>query len=501
MPPSAKRRPSPPPARPPARRGGPPATRRVPPDRLLLAGGALLFLLAAGVVAWGLGVRPPFALPDSGPGPARAWFSPTLTSAVELAAPLRVEADVPDPEPNRTGPRPLPYVYVGLLDAAGQPAIYGTGPTDPQSMLLRGLPAVWGVEISAPTVPGTYHIQLLIHTGTQPTQTVDLATPLLTVVTPTTPLRSGFVYDRDGNLWLIGSDGVRSRKLTFYPRSEQASEPSWAPDGSQIAYVHALPVPGVVLPVREIWSVRPDGSDNRLLVPHGPGEDLLYPAWTPDGAQLLVTVDRVVDPTTGGTPTVDRIDQGRESWTVDAVTLADGTRHPLLTDARMADVNRDGKQLVYVGLPPSRSETEQTLTRTLMLADRDGGNPRVLVPGEVFQDIQTPRFSPDGQQIAFAAVNPGGWEGGAAPDLFSFLALPVRANGVPWDIYTIDVAGGTPRRVTHLQADLPTLAWGATADQLAVLTERGLFLGPFDGPNPRTIGPGVLHGGLSWYAP
>jgi Tol biopolymer transport system component len=495
-----KSRPVRPPAPSPAASAGHRPPRRPPLDRLFLAGGALLFLIAAGVVAWALGVRPSFLNPGTGVGPVRAWFTPTLTSGIEPAAPLHVEADVPDPEPDRKGPRPLPYVYVELRDAAGQPALYGTGPTDPQPMLLRGLPAVWQADISAPTAPGSYHIRLNIQAGTQPTQTVDLATPVLTVVTPTVPLQSGLVYDRDGNLWLTSSDGTRTRKLTFYPRTEQASEPAWTPDGGRIAFVLTLPVPDVVLPVREIWSVRPDGTDARVLVPRQPGEDLLYPAYAPDG-QLLVTVDRIVDPATGGTPTTEQIDQGIETFTIDAVDLPTGTRHPLVTDARMPDVSRDGKRLVYVALPPGKSETEQILTRTLMLADRDGGNPRVLVPGDVFQDIRSPRFSPDGTQIAFAAVNPGGWEGGRRDDWWSFLAPPVAANGVPWDIYTVPVAGGTPQRVTRFQADLPTVAWGTDPAQLAVLTERNLFRVPLDGSAPAPLAPGALHGGVSWYTP
>ena len=110
----------------------------------------------------------------------------------------------------------------------------------------------------------------------------------------------------------------------------------------------------------------------------------------------------------------------------------------------MPDVSRDGKSLVYVALPPGKAETEQVLTRSLMLADRDGTNPRVPVPGEVFQDIRSPRFSPDGTQIAFAAVNPGGWEGGQRNDWWSFLAPPVAANGVPWTSTPCRSRGASP---------------------------------------------------------
>ena len=55
------------------------------------------------------------------------------------------------------------------------------------------------------------------------------------------------------------------------------------------------------LPLFEIGSIRPDGSDDRPLVTRQPGEDLYYPAWTPDG-HLLFTVERVIDPRPGSSP-------------------------------------------------------------------------------------------------------------------------------------------------------------------------------------------------------
>jgi dipeptidyl aminopeptidase/acylaminoacyl peptidase len=472
------------------------------PLRPLPLATVVILLVLVGVVALGRSIGLGGRAPGTTVAPAgvRVWFSPTVgTEGLELAAPLRVLADIPDPDPNRTGPRPLPDVQLELRDGTGQPAIFGPGPALPEPMFLQGANPAWTADLSAPTVPGVYHAQLTIHISGQPTQTFDLPDPPLKVVAPSAPLQSGYVYDRDGNLWLTASDGQRTRKLTFYPRTERAWQPAWAPDGSRVAYSRSLPVPATDLPIYEIWSVQPDGSNNQPLVARRPGEDLLYPAWTPDGQRLLFTSDQVLDPATGGTPTDEHLSEGVETWTIETVDATGGARRPLIADAQMPDMSRDGRYLVYVAAPTARSEVEQIMTHTLMIADADGGNARVLVPPDQFQDVQEPRFSPDGQQVAFSAVNPGGWEGGLLPWFTALLAPPVSANGVPWDIYLVAAAGGAPRRLTHLQADLPTVAWGADSQHLALLTDKGIYQVPLDGSTPVRLAPGSIHGFLTWY--
>ena len=77
-------------------------------------------------------------------------------------------------------------------------------------------------------------------------------------------------------------------------------------------------------------------------------------------------------------------------------------------------MSRDGRRLVYVAAPAARSQTDQIVTHTLMIANADGSQAQVLVAPEGFQDVHMPRFAPDGQWVAFTAVNPEGWEQGGA---------------------------------------------------------------------------------------
>ena len=62
--------------------------------------------------------------------------------------------------------------------------------------------------------------------------------------------------------------------------------------------------------------------------------------------------------------------------------------------------------------------------RDLWIADRDGSNPRRLTSHEGVES--SPRFSPDGKQVAFT----GRYDGNQ-------------------DVYVIPVEGGSPKRLTH----------------------------------------------------
>lgn len=54
------------------------------------------------------------------------------------------------------------------------------------------------------------------------------------------------------------------------------NQPGWSPRGDRIAYVRSR-----AGEVGDIWLVRPDGSNHRLLVPSG-----FHPSWSPDGGRV-----------------------------------------------------------------------------------------------------------------------------------------------------------------------------------------------------------------------
>src|SRR3954449_10501106 len=91
-----------------------------------------------------------------------------------------------------------------------------------------------------------------------------------------------FSSDRGGGIWQIwtmNADGGSLEQLTS--GAADATGPSWAPDGSLVAFTlgHSA---------RSIAVVRADGRDARILVANGQ-----QPSWAPDGSRIAFssTVD------------------------------------------------------------------------------------------------------------------------------------------------------------------------------------------------------------------
>jgi Tol biopolymer transport system component len=460
---------------------------------ILIALGALLLVVVA---AWA------FLLSRPQTEISGRFITTPAQGPVEAAAPLSVEVNLDLRAGQGSGTRLAPIVNLQLRDAAGQPAPFGPGPMAYLPMNISGKVTRWVADLSAPTVPGTYHMHILARVAGQPDMEFDLRDPALQVVAAT-PFQGGLVYSRNGNLWRSDAQGGHARRLTYYTDDGRADSPAWSPDGKRIAYTRTLPAPSSDIPNTEIWSIDPDGGSPQVLAARRPGEDLITPAFGPDGA-LYFTSDRTVDPDTNATPTMDRLTAGVESWSVERLAPAapDGSRGTVLPAARMPDVSHDGTQIVYISAPDAAAESESFITHTLMLADSDGQNARPLFPPDLYQDVLAPRFSPDGTQVAFAAVTPLEVPSGEF-DLLRALGLaplPARANGVPWDIYLAPVAGGQITRLTRLNADQPVVAWSNDGKRLALLDEKGLFMLDLADPAAlHQVGPPSSHGQLDWY--
>jgi TolB protein len=86
------------------------------------------------------------------------------------------------------------------------------------------------------------------------------------------------LFGREGALFRIPSSGGAAQRVGHGPGN--ADHPAWSPDGRLIAYDYRNPG----TPIREIYVMRADGSENRRLTNlQGVSGS---PAWSPDGKRI-----------------------------------------------------------------------------------------------------------------------------------------------------------------------------------------------------------------------
>jgi hypothetical protein len=115
--------------------------------------------------------------------------------------------------------------------------------------------------------------------------------------------------------------------------------------------------------------------------------------------------------------------------------------------ARDPDVSPDGLKVAYV--------TNAAGTTTLRIADLDAeghlSNSRRVVPSARYEQVYTPRFSPDGRRIAYSAWTTGGYR----------------------DIRVVDVETGSFIELMHDRAIDQQPAWSPDGKQLYFVSDRG----------------------------
>jgi TolB protein len=228
-------------------------------------------------------------------------------------------------------------------------------------------------------------------------------------------------------------DGQPAVALTQEPGS--AVEPAWSPDRQQIAFAAEWPGSSGMA----IYTMHADGSNKREVVSGQSGLNW-RPNWSPDGSQLLFQSNR------DGDYEIYKIN-------LDGTSEVNLTNHP----AHDGDAawSPDGSQIVFT--------SNRDGANAIYVMDADGSNVT-----KIFDEFwcSFPRWSPDGQWIAFA----GG-------------TVTVSAM----KIYVMDAQGNNVRQVTDRVGDSVTPAWVGN-DKLIFSGEVGdlswdLFLVNVDGSN------------------
>lgn len=285
-----------------------------------------------------------------------------------------------------------------------------------------------------------------------------------------------------GGLWELALQSGRQQQLWQPPEGGYVNSVAASPDGTRLALSYAPPSGGQYY--TDLYVANADGSDPVPLL-EGSDETEIFqaPTWSPDGAWIyfghIVPQYNSEGDYLGVQLNVERV-------------APDGSAGPelVIEGGDRPSFSGDGQRLVFL-------RYQDSTFRGLWAAGADGSGAEELVPAGEFFMIASPRLSPAGATVAFAAS--GAEEASAAgalplADLFG--VKTAWAHGLPWQIFRVPVTEGTPERMSTMVTDTPSLAWSPDGSRLALMQPGGLFL--LDTPDPRFLGPVEDHGALEW---
>ncbi len=189
------------------------------------------------------------------------------------------------------------------------------------------------------------------------------------------------------DIWVMDVDGENQRRLTS---GHNASNPTWSPDGSRIAFESGIP------PRTDIYVMNADGTNAVNLTNNG--ADNQEPSWSPDGKKIIFSAKKKRT----------RIRNLRNLYVIhlenkQIFRLTKNTKTG--QQSRQASWSPDGRYIAYIH------------NSVLFVMDASGKNPRKLIGNALH-----PTWSPEGTKIAFVSKN---------------------------EIYAIDVGGRILTKLTH----------------------------------------------------
>lgn len=301
-------------------------------------------------------------------------------------------------------------------------------------------------------------------------------------------LSGRLVYTQaEDGLWEVNLETGKVDQLWKSPESAQLYGVAVSPTGSAIALGYSPPSRAEGLPWPDLYRIDRDGSNLQPLVQHrGPFESFDYPAWSPDGRWLYFTRSdvQVNEDQSFGDPIIE----------LERIPAGGGQPEVVISYAEQASISVDGSRVTYLHFDL------ESLARSIWVADIDGSNAVQLLADDRFFDVASPKFSLDGETIAFAGSGPiqpaTFWPEDL--DLLSWLsgAQPAYAHGLPWDFWTIPVTGGEPTKLTDWATDGAVLSWSPLSGQLGLMHFGGLYV--MGSGEPLFLTETPQHGGLDW---
>ena len=303
------------------------------------------------------------------------------------------------------------------------------------------------------------------------------------------PVKGKLLIVQNGNLVTFDLGAMKVESVSHFPKGAYAASPRMSHDRKNLVYTYyVVPTDPKDLGGSDLYVADATGANGRLLRSHpDAGATFEDPEWTADGGAILATLRR---------PIYNNVNQYQgETLSIVKVGLDGADPVVIVKDGLGPATSPDGKYLVYTSVDPKGQPNG------LRIADSNGQNTKDLLTGGSFAYARGPAFSPDGTQIAFAAV-PGtgavvpGKKGGAVIPIYEV----VEAHGIPWDIWTVRPDASELQRLTNESEDTPTPTWSPTGEWIAFSGEIGLYLVDVGGKNTIRVSTAVSGGGVTWFS-
>lgn len=207
----------------------------------------------------------------------------------------------------------------------------------------------------------------------------------------TFPAKNGRIAFLEGpDIYTMNPDGSDERQLTAFGPDDSACCVNWSPDGRQIIFVLFTPTTQ-----GQIWTMKADGTNQQLLL-DDPSALPLFPSYSPDGQYVVFS----------RCPPADFFQCGISRIRADGTNLSTITAidpNPDIIDFSPA-YSPDGKTISF------NSFYRDGVLEAVYLMNADGSHIRRLTPPEI--GASQADWSPNGANLVFFTNDPscGGGE-------------------------------------------------------------------------------------------